>query len=77
MGHDAIGQPGTSAEATFELAERPFHNQIARLLIAARKTLSVRPDDRGEALETLDGLMQQPELFAGDLGAFVALSGTY
>jgi uncharacterized protein (TIGR02302 family) len=77
VGHDAVGQSGTSAEATFELAERPFHNPIARLLIAARKTLSVHPDDRGEALETLDSLMQQPELFAGDLGAFTALSGTY
>ena len=77
VGHDAVGQTGTSADATFELAERPFHNPVARLLIAARKSLSVHPDDRGEALETLDGLMQQPDLFAGDLGAFVALSGTY
>ncbi len=77
VGHDAVGQSGTSAEATFELSERPFHNPIARLLIAARKTLSVHPDDRSEALETLDSLMQQPELFAGDLGAFTALSGTY
>jgi uncharacterized protein (TIGR02302 family) len=77
VGHDAIGQAGTSSDTTFELAERPFHNPIARLLIAARKSLSVHPDDRGEALETLDGLMQQPDLFSGDLGAFVALSGTY
>ena len=77
VGHDAVGQAGISSDATFELAERPFHNPVARLLIAARKSLSVHPDDRGEALETLDGLMQQPDLFAGDLGAFVALSGTY
>ena len=77
VGHDAVGQAGISADATFELAERPFHNPVARLLIAARKSLSVHPDDRGEALETLDGLMQQSDLFAGDLGAFVALSGTY
>jgi Domain of unknown function (DUF4175) len=77
VGHDAVGQAGVSSDATFELAERPFHNPVARLLIAARKSLSVHPDDRGEALETLDGLMQQSDLFAGDLGAFVALSGTY
>jgi uncharacterized protein (TIGR02302 family) len=77
VGHDAVGQAGISSDATFELAERPFHNPVARLLIAARKSLSVHPDDRGEALETLDGLMQQADLFAGDLGAFVALSGTY
>ncbi len=68
---------GTSSDATFELAERPFHNPVARLLIAARKSLSVHPDDRGEALETLDELMQQTDLFTGDLGAFLALSGTY
>jgi uncharacterized protein (TIGR02302 family) len=77
VGHDALGQNGSSADATFELAERPFHNPVARLLIAARKSLSVHPDDRGEALEALDGLMQQPQLFAGDLGAFLALSGAY
>jgi hypothetical protein len=77
VGHDAVGQAGTSSDATFELAERPFHNPVARLLIAARKSLSVHPDDRGEALEALDGLMQHNDLFAGDLGAFVALSGTY
>ena len=77
VGHDAVGQSGTSAEATFELAERQFHNPVARLLIAARKSLSIHPDDRGDALEALDGLMQRPELFAGDFGAFAALSGTY
>ncbi len=77
IARDAIGQTGTSANATFELAERPFHNPIARLLIAARKTLSVHPDDRGDALEALDGLMQHPDLFAGDISAFLDLSSTY
>jgi uncharacterized protein (TIGR02302 family) len=77
VAHDALAQSGVSADATFELAERPFHNPIARLLIAARKTLSVHPDDRGDALDALDGLMQRPELFAGDLGSFLVLSGIY
>jgi uncharacterized protein (TIGR02302 family) len=77
VARDASGQTGGSADTAFELAERPFHNPIARLLIAARKSLSVHPDDRGDALETLDGLMQHPELFAGDIGAFVDLSGAY
>jgi uncharacterized protein (TIGR02302 family) len=77
IARDAAGQTGTSADATFELAERPFHNPIAQVLIAARKSLSVHPDDRGEALEGLDGLMQRPELFGGDLGAFLALSDAY
>ena len=77
VAHDATGQTGTSAEASFELAERPFHNPVAQLLIAARKSLSVQPDDRGDALEVLDGLMQQPDLFAGDIGAFLNLSSIY
>ena len=77
VAHDAAGQTGTSADAAFELAERPFHNPVAQLLIAGRKSLSVHPDDRGDALEALDGLMQRPELFGGDIGAFADLSGTY
>jgi uncharacterized protein (TIGR02302 family) len=77
VGRDAASQAGVSSPETFDLAERPFHNAVARMLIAARKTLSVHPDDRGDALEMLDGLMQQPSLFEGDLGAFAALSGTY
>ncbi|MGD0106037.1 MAG: DUF4175 family protein [Rhodopila sp.] len=77
VARDATGQTGTSADATFELAERPFHNPIAQLLIAARKSLSIHPDDRGEALEALDGLMQRPNAFDGDIGAFLDLSGAY
>jgi uncharacterized protein (TIGR02302 family) len=77
VAHDAPGQTGTSADATFELAERPFHNPIAKLLIAARKSLSIHPDDRGDALEALDGLMQRPEAFAGDISAFLDLSSAY
>ena len=77
VAHDATGQTGTSGEATFELAERPFHNPVAQLLIAARKSLSINPDDRGDALETLDGLLQRPDLFAGDIGAFLNLSSVY
>lgn len=77
VAHDAPGQTGTSTDATFELAERPFQNPVARLLIAARKSLSIHPDDRGDALEALDGLMQRPEWFAGDPGAFLALSAAY
>lgn len=77
LARDAAGQTGTSATATFDLAERPFHNPVAQVLIAARKTLSIHPDDRGDALEALDGLMQQPDLFGGDFGAFMNLSAAY
>ncbi len=74
---DAAGQTGTSAPAGFDLPERPFRNPVARLLIGARKTLSQHPEDRGDALAVLDGLLQNPDLFGGDLGAFAVLSGTY
>jgi uncharacterized protein (TIGR02302 family) len=74
---DASGQTGTSQDATFELAERPFRNPVARLLIAARKSLSVHPGDQADAMQALDGLMQRPELFAGDLGAVLNLSAIY
>jgi hypothetical protein len=75
--HDALGQTGTSTDAAFDIAERPFHNPVARMLIAARKTLSIHPDDRGDALQILDELMQRPQLFAYDWGAFLNLSATY
>ncbi|MFO1029328.1 MAG: DUF4175 family protein, partial [Acetobacteraceae bacterium] len=74
---DAAGQTGASANIEFELPERPFRHPIARALIAARKTLSLHPDDRGDALEILDGLMQQPQAFRGDVGAFTNLSAIY
>jgi uncharacterized protein (TIGR02302 family) len=77
VGRDGPGQAGTSADATFELGERPFHNPIAQILIAARKSLSVHPDDRSDALVLLDGLMQQPGAFKGDPGAFLHLSTIY
>lgn len=77
IARDAPGQTGTSAAATFDLPERPFHNPVARMLIAARKTLSVHPDDRGEALEALDGLMLHGDLFGDDYTAYLALSTIY
>jgi uncharacterized protein (TIGR02302 family) len=77
IARDSSGQTGSSDEATFEIAERPFHNPVAQVLIAARKTLSIHPDDRDDAVEALDGLMQRPDLFGDDAGAFLNLSATY
>jgi uncharacterized protein (TIGR02302 family) len=77
VAHDATGQSGASADATFEIAERPFHNPIAQVLIEARKSLSINPGDRSDALQALDGLMQRPDAFAGDIAAFLTLSATY
>jgi len=77
IARDAANQTGTSADAAFELAERPFHNPVAQLLAALRKALSLRPDDRVDALQALDRMMQQPELFNDDAGAFLNLSAIY
>jgi len=74
---DAIGQTGTGEAASFVLPERPFQHPIAKALIAARKSLSLTPDDRGEALEILDGLMLRPEAFGTDLGGWLNLNGIY
>jgi uncharacterized protein (TIGR02302 family) len=77
VARDAIKQAGSSADAKFVLPERPFHNPIARALIAARKTLSQHPDDRTDALGILDGLLQNPQPFADDPGGFAELSSIY
>jgi len=71
---DAIGQSGTSETVTFTLPERPFENPIARALIAVRKQLSLKPDDRVAALNGLRGLLLGPENFAGDFGGWLNLS---
>jgi uncharacterized protein (TIGR02302 family) len=77
VARDGSGQTGTSTVADFDLPERAFHNEIARLLADMRKSLSLHPDDRGDVLEGLDGLMQKPELFGSDSGGFLNLSAIY
>ncbi len=75
--HDGAGQSGMSETAAFDLPERAFHNEIAKTLIEMRKGLSVHPDDRDDALASLDDLMQHPERFGTDSGAFLNLSAIY
>jgi uncharacterized protein (TIGR02302 family) len=77
VARDGAGQTGASEAATFDLPERTFHNEIAKLLIEMRKGLSLHPDVHDEALEGLDELMQKPELFGADSGAFLNLSAIY
>lgn len=74
---DASGQAGTSKDAEFVLPERPFFNPVAKALIAIRKGLSLRPDDRDTALAGLDKLLVEPKAFGSDAGAYVNLSGIY
>ena len=77
VARDGAGQTGTSETAEFNLPERLFSNPIARKLIELRKGLSLHPDDRTEALAGLDSLLQEPEAFGSDSGAFVNLSALY
>lgn len=74
---DAAGQTGDSKDAGFVLPERLFTNPVAKALIAIRKGLSLRPDDRDTALAGLDGLMMKPKAFGSDYGAYLNLSGIY
>ena len=77
VARDALGQTGRSAAASFVLPERPFRNEVARALIAIRKGLSLRPDDRESALAALDTLLMTPQAFGRDSGAYVNLAAVY
>ena len=77
IGRDALNQEGASDPAEFELPERPFHNPVARALIAVRKTLSLHPDQREDALAGLDQLIQAPQMFGHDAAAVVNLGAIY
>ena len=77
VARDSPGQTGRSADAVFTLPERDFHNPIARALIAIRKGLSLRPDDRDTAVAGLDALLMTRKAFGDDYGAYVNLSGIY
>jgi uncharacterized protein (TIGR02302 family) len=77
VARDAPGQTGASQDAEFVMPEREFQNPLARLLIAVRKGLSLRPDDREGALEQLEPALETPEAVAGDYGAYLNLGGIY
>ncbi len=77
VARDGAAQTGASDAAVFTLPERTLNNAIAKSLIEMRKGLSLHPDERADALEGLDALMQKPELFGADSGAFLNLSAIY
>jgi uncharacterized protein (TIGR02302 family) len=77
IARNAAGLTGQSDAAPFVLPERTFTNPVARALIAARKGLSLRPGDRDSAVAVLDSLIQSPQLFGGDYGAYVNLGAIY
>ncbi len=75
VARDAPGQIGESREAEFVLPQRAFQNPVARALIAIRRDLSLRPNDRDSAIKGLEGLLAQPDALGGDYGAYVNLGG--
>jgi len=77
FGTDFPGQTGNSEPASFVLPERPFTNPIAQTLIHVRKGLSLHPDDRGDEMAALDGLLLKPEALGEDFGALLNLSAIY
>jgi uncharacterized protein (TIGR02302 family) len=77
VARDAPGQTGASEDASFVLPERDFQNPVARLLIAVRKGLSLRPDDRTSAMDRLATVLQAPDALGGDDGAYLNLAGIY
>lgn len=77
VARNAPGLTGRSAEASFVLPERYFHNPVARALIAIRKGLSLHPEDRDTAVAGLDALLMQPKGFGQDYGAYLNLSAIY
>ena len=77
IARDSPGQTGDSGAAEFVLPERVFTNPVARALIAARRGLSVHPEDRDSAVGILDTLLQAPQAFGTDFGAYANLGAIY
>jgi uncharacterized protein (TIGR02302 family) len=77
IARNAPGLTGDSGPAEFALPERNFTNPVARALIAARRGLSVHPEDRDSAVGVLDNLLQTPQSFGTDFGAYANLGGIY
>ena len=74
VARDATGLTGTSATAEFDLPERHFQNPIARALMAARKMLTLKPDERLPALALLNQLTGLDNVWKNDLGGFLNLT---
>jgi hypothetical protein len=73
VGHDAPGLAGTSADATFTLPERRFDNPVARRIIAARRMLTLRPDEHGPALNELEQIADLDKVWDDDVGGYLNL----
>jgi hypothetical protein len=70
---NAPGLTGFSAEAGFDLPERPFTHPVARALMALRKQLTLNPDVRDPVLRELDRLSSLPDVWEDDTAGFLNL----
>jgi uncharacterized protein (TIGR02302 family) len=73
VGRDAAGLVGHSADAGFTLPERQFSHPVARALMAVRKMLTLKPDERDAAIAALDSLAGLDDVWRDTLGGFVNL----
>jgi uncharacterized protein (TIGR02302 family) len=73
VARDAAGLSGSSAEASFDLPERVFQNPVAQMLMAVRKALTLKPDDRLPPVQELDRISGLPGVWDRDPPAFLNL----
>ena len=73
VARDAPGLTGTSHDAAFTLPERHFDNPVARRLIAVRRQLTLRPDQRGPAIAELDAIADLDPVWRDDPGGYLNL----
>lgn len=70
---DAAGQVGETEEFEMLLPERTFNHPAARMVVAARKQLTLKPKDRESVYVALNEISYRPGLFSGDLGVYLAI----
>lgn len=73
LAHDQPGLIGTSTDAIFTVPERRFENPVARALVAVRRDLSARPDERSAAIVELDRIAALDGVWRDDDGGFLNL----
>jgi hypothetical protein len=73
VGRDATGLTGSSAVEAVALPERQFTNPVAKALVAIRKGLTLKPDDRMTGAQEIVRLSELPDAWKDDLSGFLNL----
>lgn len=72
---DDAGQTGEGPAVRIIMPERPFHNPLARAVVALRKQLVADPLGATPLVEAgLAAILEAPEAFGNDMTVFLALS---